>query len=153
MNAFDFDALRATRANFQKFMTAYPLEALNAIPNGFSNSMIWNIGHALTTQQRLHYDLSGIEPRVDRALIKRYAKGIAPTEKYTTQQEFEAINQFLVSTVYALESDFKAGKFTEFNSYTTSYGISLNNIEEAMRFNTVHEGLHLGYVMAMRKVL
>jgi predicted ribosome quality control (RQC) complex YloA/Tae2 family protein len=40
-----------------------------------------------------------------------------------------------------------------FQPYETSYGLKLNTIEEAIRFNNVHEAMHLGYMMSQRRSL
>ncbi len=35
----------------------------------------------------------------------------------------------------------------------TSAGIRLESVEDAIAFNNFHEGIHLGYVMALKKAL
>ena len=52
-----------------------------------------------------------------------------------------------------MEEDYHKGVFKTYNEYTTSYNVTLNNIEKAIMFNNVHEGLHLGYIMALKKAL
>ena len=52
-----------------------------------------------------------------------------------------------------LESDYSNTIFSNYNSYTTSYNITLSSIEEAIQFNNVHDGLHFGYIMALKKVI
>ena len=41
----------------------------------------------------------------------------------------------------------------EYQQYITSQGFSLNNIEEAIQFSNFHEGIHLGIIMSLKKVL
>ncbi|MFT7612776.1 MAG: hypothetical protein ACI9J3_001742, partial [Parvicellaceae bacterium] len=40
-----------------------------------------------------------------------------------------------------------------FTEYTTSYNITLKTVEEAIAFSNMHEALHLGYAMAIKKAL
>jgi hypothetical protein len=42
-----------------KSVAALDLAQLNIVPDGFNNSIAWNIAHILVTQQLLHYKLSG----------------------------------------------------------------------------------------------
>ena len=58
-----------------------------------------------------------------------------------------------IELVSKTESDLKSGINWNYNSYTTSYNVTLNSIEEAIKFNNVHEGLHFGYAMAMKKLV
>ncbi|MDB9932132.1 hypothetical protein OAD28_05360 [Flavobacteriales bacterium] len=52
-----------------------------------------------------------------------------------------------------MEEDLNTEMFKEFKEYTTSYNVTLSNIDDAVKFNNVHEGLHLGYAMALRKMV
>jgi len=52
-----------------------------------------------------------------------------------------------------LEKDHAAGKFKSFQPYKTSAGVPLNDVEDAIAFNHFHEGIHLGYILALRKVI
>ncbi len=59
----------------------------------------------------------------------------------------------LVETVDMLKQDYADKEFGPYKVYTTSYNITLNTVEEAITFNNVHEGLHLGYIMAQKRTL
>ena len=149
--SFEIDALKATRSNIQKAISNLTVKELNTIPSGFSNSIIWNVGHVIVTQQLLHYKMSGLKPLVDEELIGRYKKGTVPTDNYASEEEIESIKSLLENTLEWLEQDIDAGNFKTFEAYETSYGIKLSSFDQALYFITVHEGLHLGYIMAMRK--
>ena len=45
---------------YLRFLESFSLEQLNKIPQGFSNNIIWNIGHIEVTQQILIYKLSSL---------------------------------------------------------------------------------------------
>lgn len=149
--SFELEALKATRINIKKAISNLTVKELNTIPSGFSNSIIWNVGHVIVTQQLLHYKMSGLNPLVDEELINRYKKGTVPTDNYTPEDEIKRIKSLLENTLEWLKQDIDAGNFKTFDTYETSYGITLNSFDQALYFITVHEGLHLGYIMAMRK--
>lgn len=147
---YQFQILATTRENLFKLMDGLALRQLNHIPEGFSNNLLWNAGHILATQQLLLYNLSGQEVRLPEEFIGRFRKGTRPEGAYG-QEEAVFIKDNLRSTAQQATLDYERGLFQEFGAYATSYGIKLNTIEEAIQFNNVHEGLHLGYMMAMRK--
>ncbi len=124
-------------------------DELFTVPDGFANHIAWNVGHIIVTQQILQYKLSGLEPHVPEYLIEAYKKG---TSAATTDPEsYQAVLEFLHKEPALLLQDYEGGAFTTFNTYETSTGIVLHNIEEAILFNNIHEGIHLGYMMAMKK--
>ena len=66
---------------------------------------------------------------------------------------FEQIKELALNTIDRLDRDYQEGIFRDYVPYKTSYGVELNNIDDAIIFNNIHEGLHLGYMMAMVKSL
>jgi len=54
----EFDLLSATRVVVLKLVNELSLAQLNTVPNGYSNSIVWNVAHILVTQQILHYKFS-----------------------------------------------------------------------------------------------
>jgi hypothetical protein len=49
--------------------------------------------------------------------------------------------------------DYDAGFFPEYTTYTTSFGIDLKNIHDAIIFNNMHECLHYGYILAQKRAI
>ncbi|MCO6491351.1 MAG: hypothetical protein J5I98_23235 [Phaeodactylibacter sp.] len=83
-------------------------------------------------------------------MIFEKPKGTRPEGAYG-QEEAVFIKGNLRPTAQQAALDCERGLFQEFKACETSYGIKPNTIEEAIQFNNVHEGLHLGYMMALRK--
>lgn len=146
---FTFDVLKNTRTFFKNFIEENSLEDLNKIPQGFNNNIIWNIGHIVVTEQLLAYKLSGLPMMVSDEIIEKYRKGTKP-EFDATQDEVNEIKGVLFSTIKRTENDYKNNVFKNFTAYTVSTtGNTLNTIDEALQFVLFHEGMHLGYVMAL----
>ena len=147
-----FKTLRATRNNILNAINELSEEQFNKIPSGFSNNIIWNVAHHIVTQQLLIYKLSGASPRISSDMIEKYKKGTIASGTIS-KSEIEEIKILLIKTVDWLEEDFSNGIFKSFDEYPTSYNVTLNSTEDAINFNNVHEGLHLGYIMAMKKMV
>ncbi len=148
----DIAILKATRANILKQMEGVSLEQLNEIPDGFNNNLIWNAGHVAVTQQLLCYAMSGVEVKLPKEIIAAYRKGAKP-ESTVTQTEVDQIKAWLTTSIDWLAADLGAGVFKTYKEYATSYGFTLTSIADAVSFNNVHEGMHLGYMIALKKKL
>lgn len=147
-----FDITLKNRAVLKTFMETYTLEELNKIPDGFKNNMIWNIAHTIATQQALVYKLSGLPTIITEELLNKYRKGTAP-ERDLTQAEVDEIKGLLFSTIEKTKEDYENGLFQNFDTYTVTTKNTLTNVMEAIEFNNYHEGIHLGYILALKKHL
>ena len=145
-----FEDLMVIRSQFIDFLNEYELKQLTYIPMGFKNHIFWNCAHALVTQQLLTYHLSGNQMLVDQDWVYRFKKGTFD-EQNVKDSEVEKLIELLESTVPQLKKDYFAENLSAYQVYDTSFGIRLETVEDAIRFNNIHESLHLGYIMAMRK--
>lgn len=144
--------LETTRKNILSLADAYTEKQLNTIPEGFNNNLIWNMGHILVTQQLLCYRLSGVDCYTSNEVIDAFRKGSKPTKEVDSRLINE-IKTSLQEMVSKTKKDVDAGVFKEFKTYKTSYGVTLASFEDALYFNNVHEGMHLGFMLALKKHL
>lgn len=140
------------RRNLHQILTHTPKKELLLIPDGFRNNIWWNIAHVVVTQQILTYGFSGLDMHVPDALVAAYKKGTEPPEK-VSDADMALVEKLLVDAIVGTQADYDKGLFTKFTPYTTSAKITLENIEDALAFNLYHEGLHLGSVLALRKLV
>lgn len=148
----EFEVLRKSRELVLKKIDGLSIEQLHIIPEGFKNNIAWNVAHLVVTQQLLHYKLSDLSCLVPDELIEDYKKGTFPTRDFT-EEEFDEVKELLIGLPDTLEEDFNEGIFTNYTSYTTSTGFVLDSIETAIAFNNLHEGMHLGVIMALSKLV
>ncbi len=150
--ARSIDILKTTRNNIQKVIDGFSLEQLNQIPEGFNNNLIWNYGHVLVTQQLLVYSLSGLNLNIKKEWIEKYRKGTKPIDSIG-QEELDQLKEFHLKTPDQTREDYVNGRFRDFKTYPTSFGVILSNVEEAIYFNNVHEGMHLGIMLSLKKLI
>lgn len=146
------DTLLITRKNILALIEGMSLEKLNTIPSGFNNNLAWNLGHLVVTQQLLVYKLSNTPMYIPNEIVDNYKKGSQPTTDINAE-ELQQLKDWLLLLPEKMRVDYQENHFTNYNSYTTSYNITLHTAEEAIVFNNVHEGLHFGYMMAMKRIL
>ncbi|WP_026712999.1 DinB family protein [Flavobacterium daejeonense] len=143
---------KTSRNMVSKLIQGYTLEQLNKVPEGFNNNLIWNVAHIIVTQQLLVYKLAGLPMMISEELVEKYRKG-TKTEHQATQEEVDEILSLLHATVTQTEKDIENNLFQNFNEYPTSTGFVLKNNQDSMEFNNFHEGLHVGVIMSLRKLV
>ncbi len=144
---------RTSRILHLKVLNSLSLEQLNTVPNGFKNSLFWNFAHIVVTQQLLVYKLSGMQMIVSNEWIELYKKGSVFT-KAATENDLKDLKEILLSTIKSTEKDLNEGNLKSPSTpYLTSTGFELKTIEDVFQFNNFHEGIHFGYILAMKKAV
>jgi hypothetical protein len=144
--------IRKTREALLNLIKDLTVEELNEIPAGFNNNIIWNVAHLTAAQQGVCYFRASLPMRIEDAYFKAYKPESKP-EAFVSTEEVETIKEMLFSTLDQLEKDYHDKIFTNYTPWTTRYGVEIKNIDEAISFLPFHEGLHLGYIMALKRVV
>ena len=145
-----FEIIQQNRKILHIYLKKYSLEQLNKIPEGFSNNLIWNIGHIIVVQQLLVYKLSGLQPMVSATLISKYARGTRP-ERDVSQAEVDEIESLLFKTIDQTKNDLENNVFENYHEFKNELGFTIKSAEEAIAFNYFHEATHLGIMMSIKK--
>lgn len=124
----------------------------NNIPKGFKNNIAWNLGHILVTQQLLIHKLSNVECTVDDTTLKYFGKGSVPRTDYTLS-EIATLKSQLISAIETTIDLYNNKGFKTFNVYPTSLGYTINDVEDAISFSNYHEGIHIGIIIALKKLI
>lgn len=142
------------RKNIIGLLQNHGLGQVNSIPSGCHNNLIWNAGHLLVSQQFLLYHFSSLPmPEFVQQLAPKYGSGSTP-DGNASQSELDMIISQLNLTAKQVIKDFNDGLFSTYKSYTSEYfGITMNNIEQAIYFNTYHEAFHFGFMSAIKVYL
>jgi len=106
----------------------------------------------IAAQQGICYKRSGLDTTITEDFFHTYKPGTKP-EKIIDTAEITFIKEQLFTTLEQLEADMNTGIFVNYTQVMTRYGIELNSIDEAISFLPFHEGLHIGYIMSLRKLV
>lgn len=147
-----FEILLTSRKVLFNFLEHNSVDKLNTIPEGYSNNLIWNIGHIIVVQQLLIYKLSGLPLMISDRMVAKYRKGTKP-EEMVSQEEINEMKSLLFSTVEQTKLDFSNEIFKTYSEFTSMTGYTITNAKEALEFNNYHEGLHLGIMMQIKKFI
>ena len=146
------ESLKATRKFLLNLISDLTVDELNKIPSGFNNNIIWNLAHLIASQQGVCYKRAGLDMVVEESFFEAYKPNTKP-ECFVESQEIEVIKGMFISTIDMFESDLRKGIFEIYPSWTTRYGVELKNIGDTLTFLPFHEGLHYGYIMALKRVV
>ncbi|MDJ1495179.1 DinB family protein [Cytophagaceae bacterium DM2B3-1] len=147
------DVIKTSRRNFIKLIDGLSLDTLNEIPAGFNNNLVWHLGHLVASQQILCYQFANQKPLIEEKYILKYKNGTKP-EAYVDQEEFDILKNYFTTLIDQLEKDLSTHLFDNYNSYVSpTYGIEIRNITDVVKYVSFHEGFHLGYATAIRRLV
>lgn len=145
--------LRRSRAIFLQMVEELSLDELNALPEGFNNNIIWNMGHILVSTLGLCYIRSQVTPALALPFPGRFAKGTRPTVN-ATLEEVQEIKKLLVTSLDQIEADIRSGVFENWQTCSTdTYQVPMDSVENTLICCVAHENLHLGIARAQKAVL
>lgn len=147
-----FDTLQFSRTRISELLEGLTVNQLNKIPEGLNTNIIWNVGHILVSQQLFMYKRTGLPFTVNADIISKFKSG---TEVKTdvTQERIDYLKSVLFKTLNQIQTDYINEEFKQFDAFVTKRGVKINTVEDAINFHTFHEGVHLGWIWTIRKLI
>jgi len=149
-----------TLKQFQ-FARTYTIRAINQInpdkwdilPNGFSNSIRWNLGHLYVTAEILlnkavhQYEVKHPE------WVTLFAPGTRPSEWTASPPTAEDLIEALKKQSHYI-NEFFTGKLGDKASESFEIGPHMmDTVDSLLQFVTWHEGVHAGIIKAIGNVV
>lgn len=147
-----FEIIKSTRKYLLSFTADLSIDELNRIPPTFNNNIIWNLAHLISAQQNVCYARTGLDVVIDQTLFTAYKPDTKPSG-YVDAEQVSTIKDLFISTIDKLESDYHNNVFRNYNAWTNRYGVTHNTIEDTINFLIFHEGLHVGYIMPLKRLV
>jgi hypothetical protein len=145
------EIIRKPREMILNMVKDLSLEQLNHVPQGFNNNIIWNLAHMISAQQGICYTRAGLPIVTEDRFYNPYRPDTKPTT-FVGAEDVATIKALFLTTLGQLEADLSNNLFTTYPAWTTRYGVEIDSIEKAIQFLPFHEGLHFGYMMALKRV-
>ena len=145
------ERLKKTRIYLLNLIDRLTTEQLNEIPAGFNNNIVWNLGHLLATQQSICYLHSDVKIFIDEKYLSSYKPETKPNG-FVESIEIQQMKLLFLTAITQFEKDFNDELFSNYQIWTTRYGLEVANIDDAIHFVLFHEGLHTGYIMALNRI-
>ncbi|MDB5126078.1 DinB family protein [Mucilaginibacter sp.] len=144
--------IKATRKHLLKLIEGLSTEQLNEVPAGFNNNIIWNVAHLISAEQGICYTRANIPFIVDDKFYTPYRPDTKPT-RFIESAEVDEIKELLITTIDQLEANYQNKIFANYPLWTSRYGVPITGIEDAINFLPFHDGMHIGYVMALKRAI
>jgi hypothetical protein len=146
------DIIKIPRTFILNLIKDLSTEQLNHVPQGFNNNLIWNLAHLISGQQGICYTRAGLPFVVEDKYYTPFRPDTKP-ERFIDAEEIAHIKELFLSSIDRLEADMQANIFTNYPAWLSRYGTTIASFEEAFAFLPFHEGLHCGYIMALKRAV
>ena len=143
------DTIYNIRKSLLSLIEDLSIEQLNEIPPGFTNNIIWNLAHITAGTQKIFYVRAGLHGPFDEPFVEKYQRGTKPETKVDAQ-EVAYIKEMLLSSILSFAKEYEKGNFN-YIPWKTIYNVEINTMEDAINFVPFHDGLHYGYIMALKR--
>lgn len=149
------DQTLGTRQTIVKVLKSIPHEFTTVIPPTWSNNAHWHAGHLIVTPYLITYGVMKEPLPVSEEYKELFGKGSSPSswEGKTVPTYEDLVDEIVPSSgkLFELLRDRWDVPFVE--PYTTSVGVILKSPAEALQFSLMHDGIHLGMLLALRRAL
>jgi uncharacterized damage-inducible protein DinB len=156
MEHFLFTQMAFVRGQTLKLMDGVTEEIADRIPEGFRNSIRWNLGHIYVVLERFAFQYLGLPLHLPKGFKEQFEFGTSPLNNpvsvpVPTLQELETLLKEQQERI----RDVLAHRLQEkiVPPYTTSSGMTLETPEQFLSFNLYHEGMHLNVIKLYKSLL
>lgn len=145
------DVLTATRRWVLSLIEDLPEPALLQVPKGHRNNLLWNVAHVAYVEAVFLYDDHGLENPLPADYAGWFSRGSSPADWPADLDIAEVIKRSRALHEQVVR-DFAAGRFQDFKGRTVmSLNLPITTTEGAVAFLAMHEGVHLGFMLSLRK--
>lgn len=148
------DQMRFWRQRTLASIKATQEEKADIVPEGFNNSIRWNFGHVLFSQESLIQLSTGRSNTLPDEYVSLFAGGTKPSEWESEPPTLEMLfNQLNKQTDALLE--FLNGKTHEEMPEPFDFGplLKMTTVGEVVTFTIQHELLHNGFIDGLKRAL
>ncbi|UPM52568.1 DinB family protein [Gottfriedia acidiceleris] len=155
MEQFLFNQLGFVRNQTLNLLDGMTEEMADQIPEGFRNSIRWNLGHIYVVEERFAFQYLGLPQNLPEGFKEQFEYGTTPLNAHkfrvpTLKELGDLLNEQQVRIQKTLIDllDVKVDP-----SYTTSAGMTLETPKQFLTFILYHEGMHFSVIKLYKSLL
>ncbi len=123
------------------YIDKLPWDSLTKIPNGYSNNIIWNIGHMISVSYSLNFTIAGLPLPTELEMVKKFRKGTFPAEY--GEIDIKWIKDNILKSVELIDEAWDKDLIKEIvNPIQTDLGNIVESPSDALAMTLVHDMLH-----------
>ncbi|MNI33839.1 DinB superfamily protein [compost metagenome] len=156
MEHYLFKQMAFVRGQTLKMVEGLSEEIADRVPEGFRNTIRWNLGHIYVVLERFGFQYIGLPQHLPEGFKEQFEYGTSPLTHSPS---------VVVPTLKELEDLLKAQpeRIREalehrlheqiIPAYTTSTGVTLETPEQFLSLNLYHEGMHFSTIKLYKTLL
>lgn len=142
---------RIARSYMRQRIEGLSNEQLLLVPTGAENNILWNVGHVVLSHFRLVYRPAGAAVPLPESWNEWFLPGTSPAGWGNCGPDVSEVMDQFESQFDRIAADHTKGLFSAYKAFELKSGSRLNTVEEAMAFNLMHEGIHIGAIIALKQ--
>ncbi|GIP39835.1 hypothetical protein J31TS4_31150 [Paenibacillus sp. J31TS4] len=143
-----FQQLKLNRSRTLEAAASVTEEEADRIPNGFNNNIRWQLGHILTTQERMAFRFIGEPLGLPEELTGLFVNGTKPADWTSAPPDLATLRRLLEEQPERIRERLQGRLQTPltlpFKDFTA--------LEEALVFSIGHEAMHAGFLKALHRI-
>ncbi|MBA2938255.1 DinB family protein [Paenibacillus sp. CGMCC 1.16610] len=154
MEHFLFRQLAFVRNQVLQAVEGISEETADQIPNGFRNSIRWQLGHIYVVMERYAFQYMDLPVQLPQGFKEQFEYKTSPltTPADIVVPTLSELKFLLKNQIERISSELGDRLQDNVTPYTTSAGMKLESLEQFLSFNLYHEGMHFS-VIKIYKVL
>ncbi|SFT15182.1 DinB family protein [Paenibacillus sp. BC26] len=156
MDQFLFTQLKFVRNQTLKLLEGVTEELADRIPDGFRNSIRWQLGHIYVVQERFAFQYLELPLQRPDGFKEWFEFSTSPLNwpEGAALPSLDDLKQLLGSQVERIQEAISHRLEEKVpQPYTTSMGITLSSPEEFLSLNLYHEGMHMSMIKVYKTLL
>ncbi|WP_129692030.1 DinB family protein [Gottfriedia acidiceleris] len=155
MEQFLFNQLAFVRNQTLNLLEGVTEEMADRIPDGFRNSIRWNLGHIYVVEERFAFQYLGLPQNLPEGFKEQFEYGTTPlnAHKFRVPSLKELEDLLKEQQVRIQETLVDLLEVKVDPSYTTSAGMTLETPKQFLTFILYHEGMHFSVIKLYKSLL
>lgn len=148
-----FDLFEFARNNTLKVAEGITEENADIIPDGYPNSLRWQLGHIYVAVERIVFHFSNEIPNLPEGFIDFFKPGSKTTDWNLTPPSIEEILPLLSKQLIRVKETFEGRLDEKIENPFTMGSLKLETIGELLSYATFHENEHIGTIKSLKNGL
>jgi len=147
-----YKSVRVSRGYLLQVIDGLTDEQMLEVPEGAVNNVLWNLGHIVNAHDRFTYGACEVESDVPESYTDLFTGGTSPSD-WQSPPSIEEVMGHIKEATEKTYADYAAGKFDNYNAFELTPVLKIKNIDDALQFNCLHEGVHIGIILSLKRLI
>ncbi|OPA73771.1 hypothetical protein BVG16_27190 [Paenibacillus selenitireducens] len=156
MEHFVFTQMSFVRSQTLKILDGVTEDMADQVPEGFRNTIRWNLGHIYVVLERFAFQYLGLPLQMPEGFKEHFENGTSPLNRHdsVTVPSLQELEVLLNGQIDRIREALQHRLDEELaQPYTTSLGMTLATPQQFLSFSLYHEGMHVSVIKLYKAIL